>query len=130
MGDTLTHLPSREMVGRLLSDVAEALVPGGVFIATLRDYSGPGPRGTARFISVRSDERRILTCFLEYGEETVTVHDLVHERTDSGWALRVSSYPKLRLDPARLAEGLRGAGLVVEQDRLPNGMSRIIARRP
>src|SRR3954454_23890194 len=34
MGDTLTHLPSREAVEGLLNDVAAALVSPGVFITT------------------------------------------------------------------------------------------------
>lgn len=70
MGDTLTHLPSRVAVARLLDDVAAALSAQWVFIATFRDYSGAGLAGTARFIPVRSDETRILTCFLEYAEDT------------------------------------------------------------
>lgn len=99
MGDTLTHLPDRAALDVLAEAVAGVLGPGGVFCATFRDYTVP-LEGDARFIPVRSDPDRTLTCFLEYGEETVTVHDLLHERSPEGWALRVSSYPKLRLDPA------------------------------
>jgi SAM-dependent methyltransferase len=129
MGDTLTHLPSRETVGRLLDVVATVLAAPGVFVATFRDYSGAELTGTARFIPVRSDESRILTCFLEYGEATIAVHDLLHERSDGGWQLRVSSYAKLRLNPTWVAQHLETAGLSVERGASAGGMVRSVARR-
>jgi hypothetical protein len=52
--------------------------------------------GEPAIIPVRSDERRILTCFLEYEEDTVVVHDILHERSGDIWDTRVSSYRKLR----------------------------------
>lgn len=79
IGDTLTHLPDRQSVERLIAEVAETLVHGGSFIGTFRDYNTPLV-GPSRFIPVRSDSNRILTCFLEYGDETVTIHDILHER--------------------------------------------------
>lgn len=129
MGDTLTHLPSREAVGTLLREVAVALAVPGAFLVTFRDYASTELEGTRRFIPVRSDEARSLTCFLEYAEEIVTVHDLLHERRDAGWQLRVSSYPKLRLGPTWVADTLMRLGLVVQQDTAPNGMVRILAQR-
>jgi SAM-dependent methyltransferase len=79
MGDTLTHLPDRRSVEGLFADVAESLDEGGSFIVTFRDYSTP-LAGTNRFIPVRSDADRILTCFLEYQEDAVIVHDILHDR--------------------------------------------------
>lgn len=128
MGDTLTHLPDEASVGRLVGEVAADLEPGGCFVLTLRDYSIP-LTGEQRFIPVRSDADRILTCFLEYGESRVTVHDLLHERRGAEWSLRVSAYRKLRLAPERLVDLLRESGLVVEQTPGPFGMVRLIARR-
>jgi len=129
MGDTLTHLPSSAEVGRLLDDVAAALAPGGVFLTTFRDYASRRLEGDDRFILVRADADRVLTCFLEYGNDTVTVHDLLHERDGATWKLRVSSYPKLRLDPARVVAHLEDSGLSVERDAASGGMVRIVARR-
>jgi SAM-dependent methyltransferase len=128
MGDTLTHLPSRASVEALLEEVAAALAPEGVFIATFRDYASAPLEGVRRFIPVRSDEGRCLTCFLEYGQETVTVHDLLHERMEEGWQLRVSSYPKLRLAPTWVAERLAALGLTPQQEVTPGGMVRLMAR--
>lgn len=129
LGDTLTHLESIAAVERLLDDVATSLSPGGTFVATFRDYSRPSPAGAARFIQVRQDKDRLLTCFLEYGHSTLEVYDLLHERTDAGWTLRVSSYPKLRLDPAHVRGTLEQLGLQPRLDLLPNGMVRVTATK-
>jgi len=129
MGDTLTHLPSLASVDALFADVAEVLAPGGLFIATFRDYASTTLEGDARFIPVRQAKSRILTCFLEYGDTTVRVHDLLHEWTESGWALRVSSYPKLRLSPESVRSTLERLGLTVSLASGPRGMIRFVARR-
>ncbi len=128
MGDTLTHLPDRSAVLTLISRAAESLCPDGQFIATFRDYTSP-LAGDARFIPVRSDENRILTCFLEYGADHVDVHDLLHERHGSAWQLKVSSYRKLRLSPAWVAGALRDAGFSVQSEPGLSGMVRLIATR-
>jgi SAM-dependent methyltransferase len=130
MGDTLTHLESPASVDALFASVAEALAPGGVFVATFRDYAGKALEGDARFIPVRQAKSRILTCFLEYGETAVTVHDLLHERTNGGWTLRVSSYPKLRLSPEWARSVLDRLGVAASIEPGPRGMIRLIARRP
>jgi 2-polyprenyl-3-methyl-5-hydroxy-6-metoxy-1,4-benzoquinol methylase len=130
MGDTLTHLPNHSNVASLLEDAASSLNPGGVFVTTFRDYVSTPLQGDARFIPVRGDEERILTCFLEYAETTVTVHDLLHRREGAAWRLRVSSYPKLRLAPGWVAERLSSLGLAVRRDATSGGMIRIAARKP
>jgi 2-polyprenyl-3-methyl-5-hydroxy-6-metoxy-1,4-benzoquinol methylase len=127
MGDTLTHLPQVAAVESLFMDVAASLNVGGIFIATFRDYATAPLRGDARFISVRGDDERILTCFLEYADTTVTVHDLLHQHEGGAWRLRVSSYRKLRLSPQWVAESLSALGLAVIRDTVPGGMIRIVA---
>ena len=128
MGDTLTHLENAEAVLRLIADASNSLRSGGCFVITLRDYS-QALTGEQRFIAVRSDEHRVLTCFLEYSAAHVTVHDLLHEREASGWKLRVSSYPKLRLAPAWVDNALQSAGFVVRREPGLSGMVRLVARR-
>jgi SAM-dependent methyltransferase len=130
MGDTLPHLPNHSSVESLLGDVAASLSPGGLFVATFRDYVSTPLQGDGRFIPVRSDERRILTCFLEYAETTVTVHDLLHQLEGGSWRLHVSSYAKLRLAPKWVVEQLSSRGLSVRRDVMPGGMIRIAARAP
>ncbi|MEP6621905.1 MAG: class I SAM-dependent methyltransferase, partial [bacterium] len=98
MGDTLTHLPAWQSVSQLAKRIASTLSPNGRFVATFRDYTRL-PQGPARFIPVRADDDRVLTCFLEEHPDHVEVHDLLHARKDKQWALSVSSYRKLRLRP-------------------------------
>ncbi len=129
MGDTLTHLPDTAAVERLFSLVGESLHAGGRFVASFRDYTSPLP-GEERFIPVRSDDDRILTCFLEYGADCVTVHDLLYERNGSGWQQRVSAYRKLRLSPQWVADALRAIGFAVRTERGLAGMVRIVADKP
>ncbi len=126
MGDTLTHLPSFAAVEKLLAAVAVALAPGGVFAATFRDYATKALEGNQRFILVRADQRRILSCFLEYSQDFVTVHDVLTEQQDGAWQQRVSSYPKLRLAPEWVAAKLSAHGLEVRRGATQSGMVRIV----
>jgi hypothetical protein len=99
-------------------------------VATFRDYVSTPLQGVGRFILVRGDAERILTCFLEYADTTVTVHDLLHQREGGSWRLRVSSYSKLRLSPQWVVERLSSLGLSALLDAAPGGMIRITARKP
>jgi SAM-dependent methyltransferase len=114
MGDTLTHLPDQDAIRHLFSSVAAALAPGGVFVLTWRDLTHE-LTGNDRFIPVHADADKVMTCFLEYTSPTVVqVHDLVYSRNPtrpSQWNLEKSSYPKLRLAPAWVADELTAAGL-------------------
>ncbi len=129
LGDTLTHLESTDDVERLARDVAASLRPGGRFVTTFRDYTHPAA-GNARFIPVRSDANLIHTCFLEEQPDHMLVHDIVHERDGATWRMKVSSYPKLRLAPAAIAETLRYEGLEPTVAPGARGMVRITAVRP
>ena len=128
MGDTLTHLQELQAVEHLFSLVAESLHPDGTFITTFRDYTS-ALVGDRRFIPVRSDNDRILTCFLEYTPGYVTVHDVLHERNGSAWQLRTSSYRKLRLSPEWVSTRLQAKGFTVHIEPGPAGMVRVVAKR-
>jgi len=128
MGDTLTHLPDLPSVERLFSQAAELLGLGGIFVTTFRNYTSP-LLGHERFISVKSDDDRILTCFLEYEPDHVNVHDLLHERIASAWQLRVSAYRKIRLSPEWVSERLKVEGFSVLVEPGLGGMVRVVAKR-
>ncbi|MGO8829040.1 MAG: class I SAM-dependent methyltransferase [Steroidobacteraceae bacterium] len=128
MGDTLTHLPNVASVESLFSSVAAALTPGGLFAVSFRDYHSTPLQGDRRFILVRGDEHRILTCFLEYSDTTVRVHDVLHERVASNWQLRLSSYPKLRLSPEWVVNTLTARGFSVRREAGLSGMVRVVAQ--
>lgn len=129
MGDTITHLPDGPAVITLFAAAAACLRPGGLFVLTFRDYASTELHGDGRFIPVRADENRILTCFLEYSREIVRVHDVLHERMPDGWHVRVSSYPKLRLSVESVVRPLTSLGFSVRREPGLGGMVRIVARR-
>jgi SAM-dependent methyltransferase len=129
MGDTLTHLPSLDSVEALIAQVSAGLAKDGLFIATFRDYVSAPLQADQRFMLVRSDEHRLLTCFLEYADQHVNVHDLLYEREHGHWQQRVSSYRKLRLDPQWLVSKLTDSGLAVRLGAGPGGMVQIVATK-
>ena len=128
MGDTITHLPDLNAVENLIERASVALPPDGLLILSFRDYSTPLV-AEQRFVPVRSDETRILTCFLEYQAEAVLVHDILHEHTLDGWLTRVSSYRKLRLSPEHLIANLQSNGFNVRREAGIRGMVRLVAQR-
>lgn len=128
MGDTLTHLPDQGAVEQLFEAAAATLQPGGRFIASFRDYTHT-LTGEKRFIPVRSDATRILTCFLEYAGDHVLVHDILHELHAGQWQQHISAYPKLRLAPAWVEAALQHRGFTAQREPGLGGMVRIIAMR-
>ena len=126
MGDTLTHLESRAHVSQLFADARTALAPGGLLVLTFRDLSVE-LAGLDRFLPVRADAERIMTCVLDYEPEKVVVSDLVHVREDDGWSLRKSSYRKLRLAADAIAGELHKLGFVVRRNEPAGRMQAIVA---
>ncbi|WP_332741184.1 class I SAM-dependent methyltransferase [Hydrogenophaga sp.] len=127
MGDTITHLPSLKAVESLIELASTELPPGGTFVVSFRDYSVPLV-GDQRFIPARSDDSRILTCFLQYEPESVLVHDILHQRQPDGWHTQVSHYRKLRLSPGHLITKLQSCGFNVRREAGMLGMVRLVAQ--
>jgi SAM-dependent methyltransferase len=129
MGDTLTHLPSREGVARLFTAVFRKLASGGTFVITYRDLTSE-LTGVDRFLPVRGDDRRIMTCFLEYeSADAVVVSDLVHVRGENGWTLEKSSYRKLRLSQQWVADALTKAGFSIRLQGPAGRLLLAVARK-
>jgi len=128
MGDTLTHLPDLPSVEQLFESARRMLCPDGRLILTFRDYSR-SLKAEQRFIPVRSDKSRVLTCFLEYSTSHVMVHDILHEQRGSSWDLSVSTYQKLRLSPDSLSKALASRDFAVHIEPGASGMVRVIATR-
>ena len=129
MGDTLTHLPDVKSVQRLFADVFDVLEPGGLLMLTFRDLSVP-LEGLDRFIPIRSDTDRIMTCFLEYEPGFVRVHDLIHTRIGEAWILQKSSYKKLRLAGPDVAERLGEAGFEIVVNEPMGRLLGLLAKKP
>ncbi len=128
MGDTITHIDSKEKIKNLFHNLFEALENNGRFILTFRDLMCE-LTGLDRFILVESDDSRIFTCFLEYEKETVKVHDIIYERTESGWNLKKSFYRKTRIPFDWAKKELEKSGFVIEFSNNDKGLITIIAKR-
>ena len=129
MGDTLTHLRSREEIRQFFVDVFDKLSSGGLFAITYRDLTNE-MSGTERFIPVRSDEEKVMICFLEFDNpESVLVHDLVHIQNAAGGTLEKSCYRKLRLSQSWVCRELENAGFHVVSEGLSGRFTLLIARK-
>ncbi len=129
MGDTLVHLPERSAAERLLIDAAQAVGGGGSVVISIRDYDAPGPTGADRFIPIRNSDDQIFTCFLEYEEDVVQVHDILQRRRDGEWTLSVSGYRKLRISMDWVAATLETQGLRIAARFADDGMLVLHARK-
>ena len=127
MGDTITHLPNLSSVERLVEMVAREIASNGTLVITFRDYTMPLV-AEQRFVHVRSDNNRILTCFLEYEADVVNVHDVLHERDGDQWRMTVSSYKKLRIEPEELDNLVRRLGFEVQRQVGMRGVVRLVCR--
>ncbi len=128
MGDTLTHLDTFEELEVLLLDCAEVLSPHGRLVLSFRDYTHEPP-GDAKFLQVKSDEDKILTCCLFYEPLSVKVTDLLHYKTAHGWKLKDSSYFKLRVSPQYVESLLEENDMDVLEHKSINGMVHLIAKK-
>ena len=130
MGDTLVHLPDRESVDAVLVDIAQALAPGGTFVYAIRDYVDYVPQGAERFVPIRANDEQIFTCFLDYRDDIVHVHDVLYRKVGSEWMLDISDYQKLRIDSRKVDEILTENGLVIADRRIESGMITVVAKNP
>lgn len=126
MGDTITHFPSFEYVSSFIRSAHRTLSTDGKLIMTLRDYSNE-LTGADCVIPVRLTDERMLTCVLEYGEDKLTVTDVVYERENDNWQTRKNSYTKLRLKSNWLENELKKAGFTLNRSDKVQGMLIIVA---
>ena len=128
MGDTLTHLESLQKVQELFDKVYSAVEADGRLVLSFRNLTVELTE-LDRFIPVKSNAHTIFTCFLEYEEDTVKVHDIIYEKKDNQWVLKKSFFKKLRISPDWTRNYLQSIGFTIEFDNEENGMNFIIARK-
>ena len=128
MGDTIAHLNNFEELILLIQNSYNCLTPSGKFIISYRDYSHE-LSGNNRFIPVKADDEKILTCFLEYENDKVKVTDQLYEKINAGWELKVSSYYKLRLTETIVNKLLQDAGFLIIHSEQMNRMIYTIAKK-
>jgi 2-polyprenyl-3-methyl-5-hydroxy-6-metoxy-1,4-benzoquinol methylase len=128
MGDTLTHLVSLADVRSFIRAISNHLESEGKIVFSFRDLTEE-LRNEERFLAVRSDDTRILTCFLEFFPDHVLTHDLLYENQNGKWTKSISSYPKLRLPASVVTACLEEHGMKVNKQKTINGMIYIISQR-
>ncbi len=127
-GDTLSHLDNKIEVKTFIANIAKSLHKNGKLILSFRDYSNKST-GIDRFIPVKSDSTKILTCILDYEDEFVNVTDLLQERTDDVWKQKVSTYKKVRLLTNEIVGHLEGNGMTIKFNQIVNRLTTIIASK-
>jgi ubiquinone/menaquinone biosynthesis C-methylase UbiE len=128
MGDTLMHLDSREWVKEFIKLCYDNLESTGKLILSFRDYTNE-LKGDSRFIPVKFDDTRVMSCFLEYSDEYVKVTDLLYEKINGEWMQFVSSYKKTRVLPEEVEQYLKDAGFEIESNENFNRMIHIISNK-
>lgn len=128
MGDTLSHFESFGLLDELFSRCYALSEPCGKLVLSFRDYSVP-LKGCDRFIPVKSDEQKILTCCLEYQDATVTVTDILYEKQSGKWNQKISSYSKLRLTEEIVTKSLEKSGYSILMRKTIKGLVHIIATK-
>ena len=128
MGDTLTHLETRDAVRRLFENAYQSLPDAGLLVLTFRDLMSE-LKGLERFIPVRSEPNLIFSCFLEYEKEHVKVHDIIYEKSGNDWQLKKGFYRKLRIPPEWARDRLYESGFEVNKFEIRNGMVTFLARK-
>jgi 2-polyprenyl-3-methyl-5-hydroxy-6-metoxy-1,4-benzoquinol methylase len=127
-GDTLTHLETKNEIENFIENCIETLASGGKLLLSFRDYSEK-LNGTARFIPVKSDANRILTCMLEYSPTHVTVNDLLYEFNGKSWEQKISSYNKVRISASEVIDLLNAKGMRIRFNEPVNRLVTIIAQK-
>ena len=95
---------------------------------SFRDYSNP-LIGDSRFIPVKSDDSKILTCCLDYEETKVRVTDILQYKTETGWQQKVSSYYKVRISPQQIFAMIEECELKIQLNEVISRMTTIIAAK-
>lgn len=127
-GDTVSHLNSLTEVEELIKDIFTTLTSNGKVALTFRDYSNE-LKDTSRFIPVKSDSNKILTCLLEFFPNRVRVTDILHEKENGNWKQKVSSYEKVRISKDIILKMLKKTGFEITLNETINRMITIIAQK-
>jgi SAM-dependent methyltransferase len=127
-GDTLAHLHNWTEIEKFIYDCNATLGNQGKLLIGFRDYTQE-LLGEKRFIPVKSDTHRILTCFLEYLPENVVVTDLLYEKNGEKWEQKISSYSKVRLQKDRVVNIIQNVGMNIIEVKQSGGFLHILAMK-
>ncbi|HPO63012.1 MAG TPA: class I SAM-dependent methyltransferase [Candidatus Kapabacteria bacterium] len=127
-GDTISHLETFEQLDKLLRDCFDLLEVNGQLLLSIRDYT-IALSDTQRFIHVKSDENRILTCIIEYYADKIKVTDLLYEKKNGIWSQKISSYDKLRIRIDVMLKEVEKIGFSMVKNENINGMIHLILKK-
>jgi 2-polyprenyl-3-methyl-5-hydroxy-6-metoxy-1,4-benzoquinol methylase len=128
MGDTISHLPNTSQLEELISKVSSQLSAAGRFIVSFRDLNHE-LLAEQRFIPVKSDDHKILTCFVEFFVDHVMIYDILHEKENEMWVQKISCYPKLRLSEPLLTELLKKNSFSIKSSTVVNKMIYLVGEK-
>lgn len=128
MGDTLTHLPEHDVIGKMIRRISRLLPRGGKLVVSWRDLS-EARTGTDRFFHIRTDDTRTMSCFLEYFPGHVMVYDLLTEKANGQWTQSVSHYPKLRIPRHTFLKICDDNGITPLIEKVISGMTYVIGEK-
>jgi SAM-dependent methyltransferase len=128
MGDTLTHLPHLNQVDDFIIQISRCLEPGGRVVLSFRDLTNE-LTGEQRFIPVKADDSRVLTCFLEYFSDHVMVHDILYEKQNGKWIQKISAYPKVSLDQPIVVNMLENSNIQLLKSQVINRMIYLLCEK-
>jgi len=130
LGDTLSHLPSVEMVKDLFQSLVDQVSENGRLFLSWNDYQTLPLQNANRFILVRQDEQQHLTSVLEdVNDQFIRVTDILHSKKNDLYQVSGGSYPKLKLTPQVVTELLHQADFDVIKTNLTGRLVEIIASK-
>jgi SAM-dependent methyltransferase len=127
-GDTISHLETFDQLYKLMQDCFDLLDVNGYLLLTFRDYS-IALNDTQRFIPVKSDENRILTCVIDYTDDKIKVTDLLHQKNNGTWIQKISSYDKLRIRTDYVISKAEKAGFSIVVNENKNRMIHLVLKK-
>jgi 2-polyprenyl-3-methyl-5-hydroxy-6-metoxy-1,4-benzoquinol methylase len=125
-GDTLSHLNSKKEIQSFIANISNILCDNGKLILSFRNYSTE-LKGTDRFIPVKSDHNKILTCILDYEDDSIYVTDLLYEKKDDSWKQTISTYQKVRVLTDDIINYVEANNLTIVYHQFINRLTTIIA---
>lgn len=122
-GDSaLPHLLSGEDLNQALENISMRLRPGGVFLATLRDYDSvlsTRPSFSGPVFYSEGETRRIVHQVWDWDENQYELHLYLTWHAASGWTARHYATRYRALTRAELTQGLESQGFTEIEWRMP-----------
>jgi predicted TPR repeat methyltransferase len=125
--DVISHLNSYDEIKILIKKIPVIIGKRGKFLLSFRDYTKTRNEED-RFIPFYSDEKLIVTTFVEQENIKMKVTDIFYRRENDKWSFTISSYIKLRLYNKKVKAIIKGSGLTIEKEKMESGIIYILCK--